>query len=206
MKDRLGEFSIGRLSLRLLGFVAISLFLSALPEQGLTLSIEVPLEKIVVECDAIVVGKVLSSKSYRRELIGQDKYGVVVYQEIVTDFRIQVREVLKGENIGHLFTITSQGGRIGEKGQWSSYSFDIREGTNVVLFASFDSENDVWWGYEQSTGVFEANEVGPETFLEAVSETALVSDGKVISRQEYMAKRKAQYTLSNVRRIVEGGK
>ena len=99
---------------------------------------EMPLRDMVSMAPSIVVGTVESSSSRWNE----DR------SLIVTDVRIQVTDVIKGQNIGQI-VITQPGGRVGKVRVDVDGAVAYRPGQETVLFLAPDAR-----GHQQVLGVF----------------------------------------------------
>ena len=180
------------------------------PDSGWCLTRAPDIERLVAESDVILVGTVLEDRSYTKNLRtydqtkGYDPSGEFTYEEVLTDFLIQITEVLKGElvSVGENFTITSIGGIATERGAWTTMSYFLPKGEQVVIFADYDDKNDIWWGHQHSLGVYGIEESEGEQYLTAQTKEPVFVGGEIVSREEYMQSNKEELTLTHVRELL----
>jgi hypothetical protein len=181
-------------------FLALSLLL--FPCVGIGLSVPTSLGQLVDEAEAVVFGEVIGTNTYRKTIqlgsdVGEDEAEI-----ILTDFIIRVDEYLHGELSESEFVITSWGGKIGKEREWISFSFVLNPGQQILVFARRDEKNDVWWGVEQSAGVFTTLSKNGITYLLPTSEDAVLIDGEIVSPKEAMEMEQNEFTISRVRELL----
>ena len=88
-------------------------------------------QQLISEADQIIIGTIASSHSY-----WDDRHEI-----ILTDYVIAVESVLKGETSRSEFTITIEGGEVGDVGLLVSEEAHFTQGERVLLYLKSDSKN-----------------------------------------------------------------
>jgi len=116
----------------------LAVFLGIVPIALATTIAEMPLKDLVSMAPSIVVGTVESSNSRWNE----------DHSLIVTDVRIRVTDVIKGQNAGEV-VITQPGGKVGKLRVDVDGATAYQNGQETVLFLAPDRH-----GHQQVLGVF----------------------------------------------------
>jgi hypothetical protein len=115
---------MNRMRKALLGFAAALIAAGTLHPASASTFVRAGLDDLVAENETIVVGEVLSSRSYWNEA------GTF----ILTDVRVGVSEVLKGSVENREITVTVPGGRVGDLVSVIVGGADLAQGKWYVLF------------------------------------------------------------------------
>lgn len=85
---------------------------------------------------------------------------------IYTRYKLRLKDVLYGENPGSSFELYMFGGKIGDIAHFSSVSFDLEPGWDVVIHLQLDQDNDIYVSAGTAHTVFVARHIdGQEIFV-----------------------------------------
>ena len=75
--------------------------------------------------------------------------------EILTDFEIEVSNVISGSYDKSIIHLTVMGGSADGVAVSFSFSFGLTKGKEYILFLGYEERNDKWWTIDSRAGVFE---------------------------------------------------
>jgi hypothetical protein len=162
--------------LRYLTWISIGILISGifLSFEILARSGEVRLGELVERSDLVISGTVVGKVSYREpsflmDISSGDGKGNSITRvesstQILTDFEIEVREVIAGRYDASKIYLTVMGGTVGSKSISYSHSFGLATGKQYILFLGYERRNDKWWTAAGRQAVFEEVVVGSKVF------------------------------------------
>jgi len=83
---------------------------------------------------------------------------------ILTDFEIEVSNVISGSYDESKVHLTVIGGTVGNKSTSLSSSFGLTPSRKYILFLGYEKRNDKWWTVAGRQGVFEEVVAGSNVF------------------------------------------
>jgi len=84
--------------------------------------------------------------------------------QILTDFEIEVSNVINGNYDHSIIHLTIIGGTVGNESTTTSLSFGLTTGKEYILFLGYEERNDKWWAVAGRQGVFEEVVIGSKVF------------------------------------------
>jgi hypothetical protein len=162
--------------LRNLTWASIGILISGvfLSFEVLASSIGVSLDELIEKSDLVISGTVIGMSSYREpsflmDIESSDRKGnditrVESSSQILTDFEIEVSNVISGSYDKSIIHLTVMGGTVGSKSISYSHSFGLITGKEYILFLGYEKRNDKWWTVAGRQGVFEEVVVGSKVF------------------------------------------
>ena len=168
--------------------IGILLYVVFFSVEALASSIEVSLDELAERSDLVISGTVVGKSSYREpfflvdieSLDGKRKpiTRVENINQILTDFEIEVSNVITGNYDESVIHMTVIGGTVGNKSTSYSSSFGLTPGRKYILFLGYEKRNDKWWTIAGRQGVFEEVVAGSNVFRTLYGERLTVEQLK----------------------------
>ena len=158
--------------LRNLTWISIGIPLSIVffSAEVLASSIKVSLEELVERSDLVISGTVIGKSSYREpsflmDITSGDGNGNFITRvesssQILTDFEIEVSNMISGSYDELIIYLTVMGGTVGNESTSTSLSFGLTTGKEYILFLGYEKRNDKWWTVAGGQGYYEKVGIG----------------------------------------------
>lgn len=137
-------------------------------------SIEASQDELAERSDLVISGVVVGESSYREpsflvdiESLDEKRKPITRvenWNQILTDFKIDVSSVISGNYDESKIHLTVIGGTVGNKSTSYSSSFGLAQGRKYILFLGYEKRNDKWWAVAGRQGVFEEVVTGSNVF------------------------------------------
>lgn len=134
-------------------------------------------DDVLADSDLVVVGKVESIESYRRDFYITnvvDGRESLMEDYVLTDWKIEVLETLKGDCESSPMKLTWIGGTIDGKTSTSSMDFHLDIGDVALFFLSWNERNEKWIPRGASARVFLVEDYGGVEQLRTTNEMLVV--------------------------------
>lgn len=158
--------------LRVLTLISIGILLAGVffPVEVLASSKKVSLDELVERSDLVISGTVVGMSSYREpsflmDVESRDERGNFITRvesssQILTDFEIEVSNVVSGSYDQSIIHLTVMGGTVGNESTSTSLSFGLATGKEYILFLGYEKRNDKWWAVAGRQGFYEEVGIG----------------------------------------------
>ena len=145
----------------------------------------------LVESSELVIYGTVVNKTYYQEPILMDTFSsdgkgnsikrIETWNEILTDYEIEVYGVHKGKYEKPIIRLTVRGGTVDGKRLTTSGTFYLTEGNKYYFFLIYEQRNDKWWAVWHRQGIFKEVEVkGIKTIRGIDGNTAITFDGDMV--------------------------
>jgi len=150
------------------------------------LGIAIDTEDLIDRAKLIVIGKVVSKTGLEMNWFYYgDEPSVEPPKEIMTEYRIAISRILKGELSDVKLNFYGFGGVVeGRRSDWS-FGFDYEPGDLLLLFLEWDEQNRVWIVNGQSQGLFKLETVNGLIQVKRLVSDALIVNGGEIPINEH---------------------
>lgn len=148
-------------------WISIGILLSGglLSVEVLASNIKVSLDELIERSDLVISGTVVGMSSYREpsfimDIESSDERGNFITRSesssrILTDFEIEVSNVISGSYDQSIIHLTVIGGTVGDESTSTSLSFGLTIGKEYILFLGYEKRNDKWWAVAGGQGFYE---------------------------------------------------
>ena len=168
--------------------IGILLYVVFFSAEALASSIEVSLDELAERSGLVISGTVVGKSSYREpfflvdiESLDEKRKPITRVEninQILTDFEIEVSNVISGNYDESVIHMTVIGGTVGNKSTSYSSSFGLTPGRKYILFLGYEKRNDKWWTIAGRQGIFEEVVAGSNVFRTLYGERLTVEQLK----------------------------
>jgi hypothetical protein len=104
------------------------------------------------------------------------------WNEILTDYEIEVISIIRGSSGKSTIHLTVEGGAADGKNLRTSGTFYLTEGETYYFFLLYEKRNDKWWAVAGQQGVLRGLENNGESYVGSINGYRVLGlDGKFIS-------------------------
>lgn len=141
------------------------------------------LEDVVSRSDLIVVGKALDFHTYKSDLQDYDTVTGLPFlhkDKILTDWRVEVLQTLKGTVEGANVNVTAFGGEIDGVIRWCTLCYALEPGEIFLFFLTWNQQNKKWLSLDYSLTIFKIRDYGEKNSLVPIGEAVVLLEPEAV--------------------------
>ncbi|MCF6225627.1 MAG: hypothetical protein L3J22_04900 [Xanthomonadales bacterium] len=139
------------------------------------------LDDLIKKSELIFIGKVVNKKYLKKELMERSNHELSLGEFIYTEYTLEINELLSGIFEKNQMSILVSGGIYDGIGETSSNSYELSDGEELVIFASYNELDEHFYIPNGAQGVFSISTQSPQMELQQKYTGHYISRSSVIS-------------------------
>lgn len=175
-------------TLFLVGFILVGVLITS---EVKALSRETSFDSLIERSTLVITGTVVGKTMARErilvdiESLGADRKPstrVETVNEVLTEYEIELTDVLRGCYKKSVIHVTIPGGVVGDREIATSNTFYMTKGKKYYLFLGYEQRNDKYWVVSSQQGAFQEIQAKDGVVVKSINrKTVLGTDGRFVS-------------------------